>query len=199
MFKISVAILAGGQSRRMGCNKAFLELGSSTVLEKVISAATPLAMEIMLIADNTANFARFGQPVFPDLDTGLGPIGGLRTALVHAPSEALLLLACDLPFLKTEFLYFLVDKLQTHQAVVPRNSKGLEHLCALYTRSCLTAVESSIARRELHMASFHQDLDMRILEPAEWEVFDPGQTLFTNLNAPADYQRAQILLGEESP
>ena len=199
MSPVSVAILAGGQSRRMGCNKAFLELGSSTVLEKIIAAVTPLTVEIMLIADKTGDFARFGLPVFPDLNPGLGPIGGLHTALVHAPSEVMLILACDLPFLKTEFLYFLVGSLQNHQAVVPRNKKGLEHLCAIYTRSCLTAVKSSIARQQLHMASFHQDLDIRILEPAEWQTFDSSQTLFLNLNAPADYQRAQTLVEEESP
>ena len=183
----------------MGCNKAFLGLGSSTVLEQVIAAVTPLAVEIMLIADKTDNFARFGLPVFPDVHTGLGPLGGLHTALAHAPSEVVLLLACDLPFLKTEFLYFLLESLQDHQAAIPRSSKGLEHLCALYTPSCLPAVEGSIARQKLHMASFHHDLDIRILEPAEWQSFDPGQTLFLNLNAPADYQRAQTLLEGELP
>jgi molybdopterin-guanine dinucleotide biosynthesis protein A len=195
---VSVAILAGGQSRRMGCNKALLELGSSTVLERVIAAAAPLATDFLLITSQTDAFARFGLPLYPDLRTGLGPIGGLYTALEQAPSPVVLLLACDLPFVKTEFLSFLLQGLQDHQAVVPRSAEGLQRLCAVYTRSCLPAVEQAIARQQFHMTAFHDALDVRILEPTDWQSFDPDHTLFANLNTPEDYKRAQDLVERRS-
>ena len=196
-MQISTAILAGGLSRRMGREKAFLELGASTLIERVIAAAAPLTSDWMVIAPGSDAFARLNLPILPDLRPHLGPLGGLHTALKRAAHPLVLLLACDLPFLTTDFLRFMVDRLGRHQALVPRNAIGLQPLCALYTRSCLPAVEAAIQRRELHMPSFYPDVDLSILEPCEWREFDIHQLLFTNLNTPAEYQRARRLAERE--
>ena len=196
-MQVSTAILAGGLSRRMGREKAFLELGASALIERVIAAAAPLTSDWMVIAPDTDTFTRLNLPIHPDLRPHLGPLGGLHTALKRAAHPLVLLLACDMPFLTTDFLRFMVDHLGSHQALVPRNANGLQPLCALYTRSCLPAVEAAIQRRELHMPSFHPDVDLRILEPGEWRPFDFHQLLFTNINTPAQYRRARRLVEQE--
>ena len=198
MSAVSVAILAGGQSRRMGRNKALLELGASTLLERMLATVSPLAADCMLICGETDAFASLGLPIHADLRPQLGPLGGLYTALELAPSPVVLLLACDLPFVKTEFLRFMLDQLRDHQALVPRSTEGLQHLCAVYTRSCRPAIEQAISRNQLHMKAFHDHVDVRILEPDEWQVFDPRHTLFMNLNTPQDYKRAQELVEGEA-
>ena len=193
-MQVSTAILAGGRSRRMGREKALLELGSTSLIERVIAAAAPLTADWMLIAPRAKTFTHLQLPVHPDLRPGLGPLGGLYTALKRAASPRLLLLACDLPFLTTDFLRFMVDQSGQHQALVPRSAAGLQPLCALYTRACLPAVEAAIRRGELHMPSFYGDVDLRILEPGEWQAQDINQRLFTNLNTPAEFQRARRLV-----
>lgn len=193
----TAAILAGGRSRRMGRDKALLELGPCTLVERVLAAAAPLGAHCMLIADNTRAFARFGVPVHADLRPSSGPLGGLYTALTLAPSPTLLFLACDLPFVTTAFLRFLLRELGEHQAVVPRTADGLQPLCAVYTRSCLPAVERALDRGDFNMVSFYPGIDVRILEPPQWQSLDPRQRLFTNLNTPEDYQRALELVREE--
>ena len=199
MSAISAAILTGGQSRRMGRNKALLELGSSTVVERVIAAAAPLAAECLLITPDTEAFAHLGLPVHPDLHPQLGPLGGLHTALDRVSSPTVLLLACDLPFVTTGFLRFMVDQLRDHQAVVPRTDKGLECLCAVYTQSCVPAVTGALAHDQRRMTAFFHEVDVRFLDPDEWQAFDPNHTLFTNLNTPEDYQRARELVRREAP
>ncbi len=189
--RVSAAILAGGQSRRMGCNKALLKLGPSTLIERVINAAAPLATDCMIISSAADAFARFDLSIHPDLRSNLGPIGGLYTALERALSPVVLLLACDLPFVRTEFLRFMLDELKDHQAVVPRSNEGLQRLCAVYTRSCLPAIERALEGNQLHMNAFHEEVDVRILEPDEWQVFASGDTLFMNINTPEDYKRAR--------
>ena len=199
MSAISAAILTGGQSRRMGRNKALLELGPSTVVERVIAAAAPLAAECLLITPDTEGFAHLGLPIHPDLHPRIGPLGGLHTALERASSPTVLLLACDLPFVTTGFLRFMVEKLRDHQAVVPRTDKGLECLCAVYTQSCVPAVAGALARDQRRMSAFLREVDVRFLDPDEWQAFDPDHTLFVNLNTPEDYQRAQKLMRRETP
>ena len=99
---IHVAVLAGGQSRRMGRDKALLPLGDQTLIERVIAAARPLACPCFIVGD-PATYAHLGLPVHPDRHPGLGPLGGLHTAL-GATGAPVLLLACDLPFLTPDFL-----------------------------------------------------------------------------------------------
>lgn len=194
----AVAILAGGRSRRMGRDKALLQLGSSTLLKRVLAAVAPLGSQCMLIANATDAFSGFGVPVHPDLRPGCGPLGGLHTALALSPTPSVLFLACDLPFLTKEFLRFLLSELGEHHAVVPRSAEGLQPLCAVYARACLPAVERALDRRELRMTAFFADVDVRILEPPQWQGYDRRNLLFTNLNTPEEYQRALQLIGEES-
>jgi molybdenum cofactor guanylyltransferase len=194
---LSAAILAGGQSRRMGRDKARLELGGQTLIERVLAAVAPLNCPAFLVARQADDYARFGLPVVPDLFPGAGPLGGLGTALRHASAPALLLLACDLPFLTPAFLRFLAAQLGTHQAAVPRSPEGLQPLCAAYARSCLPAVEAALARGERRMHAFCQTLDLRALEPEEWQPFDPRGLLFANLNTPEEYRRACEALAED--
>lgn len=193
----AVAILAGGNSRRMGRDKARLELGAFTLLERVLAAAVPLDIPCILIANDSEPLAHLKRPIYPDLRPGSGPLGGLLTALTAAPSPIVLLLACDLPFITTPFLRFLLQALGTHQAVVPRSPDGLQPLCAVYTRSCLPDIERTLNRGDFRITSFLTDIDALILPRDRWQAFDPHQLLFTNLNTPEDYRRARELLRGE--
>ena len=191
---VSVAVLAGGRSRRMGRDKALLPLGSSTLIERVVEAARPLASELFLIGDHPERFAHLSLPVHADLHPGQGPLGGLHSALVRARFPAVLLLACDLPFVTTAFLRFLLDQLRDHDALVPHSPTALQHLCAMYTQNCRTAVEKALSRGDRSMPAFHSAVDVRILESGEWRRFDPHQRLLANLNTPEEYHRALELL-----
>jgi molybdopterin-guanine dinucleotide biosynthesis protein A len=193
----AVAILAGGNSRRMGRDKARLKLGASTLLERVLAAAVPLDIPCVLIANDSQPLVHLQRPIYPDLRPGSGPLGGLLTALTVAPSPTVLLLACDLPFITTPFLHFLLQALGTHQAVVPRSPDGLQPLCAVYTRSCLPNIERTLNSGDFRITSFLTDIDALILPRDRWQAFDPHQLLFTNLNTPEEYRRAQELLKEE--
>lgn len=180
----------------MGRDKAQLKLGHSTLIERVLAAVEPLAAPCMLLAGDPAPFGHLGLPVHADLRANSGPLGGLHTALSLAPSPTVLLLACDLPFVTVDFLRFLLRESRDRQAVVPRNDDGLHPLCAVYARSCLPAVERALDRGDLRMRAFHAEVDVRILEPQEWQDLDPQKTLLANLNTPEDFRRAQELAGE---
>ena len=189
---IHVAVLAGGQSRRMGRDKALLQLGDQTLIERVIAAARPLAYPCLIVGDPAA-YAHLGLPVLPDRHPGLGPLGGLHTALGQTAAPVLLL-ACDLPFLTPDFLRHLASRRGPHQAVVPYTAAGLQPLCALYEPSCLATVETAIQADQLGMRSLLHNLSLDLVREKDWRPHDERGLLFANLNAPEEYERAQAAL-----
>lgn len=186
---VHIAILAGGQSRRMGHNKALLQLHGQPLIEHVLSAARPLALPTFVVGDPTT-YPHLKLPVHPDLYPDLGPIGGLYTALEKAAGPVLLL-ACDLPFLTPEFLRYILSRRGNHQAIVPRTKEGTQPLCALYELSCLTAIETAIAAKQLSMRRLLSALNVDEIEQATWRAYDKRNLLFANLNTPEEFERVQ--------
>ena len=189
---IHIAVLAGGQSRRMGRDKALLPLGGQTLIERVIAAASPLGCPYLIIGD-PSSYTHLGLPVLPDRRPGLGPLGGLYTAL-STTAAPVLLLACDLPFLTPNFLRYLVNRRGPHQAVVPCTDAGLQPLCALYEPSCLAAVQAAIQADQLGMRDLLNNLSLDLVREKDWRPYDEHGLLFANLNAPAEYEQAQAAL-----
>lgn len=189
---IHVAVLAGGQSRRMGRDKALLQLGGQSLIERVLAAAHPLGCPRVIIGDPTA-YAHLGLPVHPDRRPGLGPLGGLYTAL-STTAAPVLLLACDLPFLTPAFLRYLIDRRGPYQAIVPYTATGLQPLCALYEPSCLAAVETALDAERLSLRDLLTDLSLDLVREKDWRPYDERGLLFANLNAPEEYERAQAAL-----
>ena len=174
----------------MGRDKVHLKLGGEALIERVLAAVARLEVPCALIANRSEGFAHLGLPIHADLRPGMGPLGGLHTALSTTSAEAVLLLACDLPFVTARFLRFLVGQLGNHQAVVPRGEDGFQPLCAVYARSCLPAVERLLDTDAFKVMRLFAEVDMCVLESDEWREFDPHGRLFVNLNTPEDYQRA---------
>jgi molybdenum cofactor guanylyltransferase len=197
MSTIEGVILAGGQSRRMGRDKAAIVLGGVPVLERIATAMSPLVERIRVIGDRVTD-AR-GLEVQPDLEPGLGPLSGIHAALATATAGAVLVVGCDLPFVTASFLSGLCERLDDGaDAVVPRVSGRAVPVCAVYRTDCLDRLESSLARRELKAASFVTSLATRYVDDEELARLDPHAVCLVNVNTPEDLERAQALAARES-
>jgi molybdenum cofactor guanylyltransferase len=189
---LSVVVLAGGRSQRMGRDKALLPLGASSLLQRVMDVAAPLSDQRLLVTNSPASHAAFAWPQKADIYPDKGPLGGLYTALTHSKTDHLLLLACDLPYLNTPFLRFLYRQIDDeHQAFVPESSEGLQPLCAIYSHRILTNVSQAIDLNQLGMRRLLATLNICAIPAAQWQPYDPEDRLFTNLNTPEDYQQTQ--------
>ncbi|WP_178023289.1 molybdenum cofactor guanylyltransferase [uncultured Paenibacillus sp.] len=91
-------ILTGGRSSRMGTDKALLELGGLTVLERLIRELEPVASRIVIAAGDKAGYDRFGKEVVTDRFPGAGPLAGLHAGLESSATGWSLAVACDTPF-----------------------------------------------------------------------------------------------------
>ncbi|MBC7242935.1 MAG: molybdenum cofactor guanylyltransferase [Anaerolineae bacterium] len=188
------AVLAGGQSRRMGADKAFLELGGRPLIQWTLGALAGIGQELIIIANDLQRYAGLGARVEPDIIPGYGALGGIYTALARAGGARVLVVACDMPFLSRPLLRYLIGLSSQFDAVVPRLPDGVEPLHAVYSRACLEPIRRALARGDRRIISFFDDICVRYVEPEEIAVFDPQFRSFMNINTSQDLQAIRELL-----
>jgi len=189
---VSAAILCGGQSSRMGRNKAFVEVGGVPVIERVIAQVRPLTDDLLLITNTPAEYTHLGLPSYPDRLPGKGSLGGLYTALSYARHPYLLLVSCDQPFLNGDLLRYLIGLRAGVDVVVPLARDGYpQSMHAVYSKGCRPAIEAQIAADRLKMIGFFPQVRVREASGGEIDRFDPERLSFTNLNTPDDLAAAQ--------
>lgn len=175
----SVAILIGGDSSRMGSDKATYEVEGSPMAVRVAQAAeTAGASEILLIGGTQAKAKKLVGAWKKDAFPGEGPLGGVITALKAASNDSVVVLSCDMPFITDAVISSLVRGLEDAQASVGRTDR-LNWLCAAWSKEeCLTTLQSVWKRNEraVHRAAV-------LLDVAEVPV--PAVAV-RNINSPAD-------------
>jgi molybdenum cofactor guanylyltransferase len=191
---ISAAILAGGQSSRMGANKALMQVGGRPIVERVIDQVRPLADDLVLIANTATDYAHLGLPIFPDLLPGRGPLGGLYTAITQAQHAHTLVTSCDLPFLSPSLLRFLIDLREGWDVVVPLDREGYpQGLHAVYGKGCLEPIRRRLDANLLKVSGLFDDVRVRYVTGEEIDRFDPERLSFFNANTPRDALQAERL------
>jgi molybdopterin-guanine dinucleotide biosynthesis protein A len=195
-------VLAGGRSSRMGREKALLEIGGEPLVLRAARLLDSVCGKTAIIGP-PERYGGFGFPAVADDHPGLGPLGGIATALSRAAASWNLILACDLPYLSGEWLRFLIQRARVSHALVvlPESAAGPEPLCAAYHREGATAIRAAIARGERKVTRALDDLPVERILPGEIREFDPRGVLFQNLNAPEEYARARedLEAGQPSP
>jgi molybdopterin-guanine dinucleotide biosynthesis protein A len=179
----------------MGCDKAWLDLGGRPLIEHVIAALAPAVAKLAIIA-NSDRYRRLGYPVYPDENTGVGPLEAIRVALTNCESEYAVLVGCDLPFVTTGLFETLFDLGQGFDAIVPDSSAGhLEPLCALYSVQALPSLTGMIRAGHRKTSDLLDHVRTRVVSFGEIEHLTGSALFFTNVNTPDDYDRALILTG----
>jgi len=192
----TAAILAGGRARRLGgIDKSALVIGSRSILDRQISLLRVLTPHVLIVAGDSSRGWTADVPVVVDRIEGAGALGGLYTALLEAPTEQVLVIGCDMPFLTAPFLMHLAARGQDADAAVPRDGRGRHPLCASYARRIAGHLKARIDRGALGVGDALADLAVCELGPDELAPFDPDGRLLTNVNTPADYERARAPLG----
>ena len=192
----SLAIIAGGQSRRMGRDKAFVELGGKALIERVIEGSANLGQsETILITNKPAQYAHLGLPMFRDILADKGSLGGIYTALLKDANEFVLALACDMPFISTELLRFMIRQVsEDTDIVVPRVDGYPQGLHAIYKKTCIAPIAEQLAANRLKIIRFYDQMRVRYLDEADYAAFDPQGRSFANLNTPEELAEAERLL-----
>ena len=186
----TAAILAGGQARRLGgIDKSALGVGASSILERQLALLHGLTPHIVIVASDPSRVRAGDTRVVTDRIAGAGALGGLYTALMNAPTEHVLVIGCDMPFLTAPFLTYLMERGLGADAAVPRDERGRHPLCASYARRIAGHLYRRITAGELGVRDALVDLTVREIGADELAPFDPDGRLLLNINTPDDYAR----------
>jgi molybdopterin-guanine dinucleotide biosynthesis protein A len=191
-------VLAGGNSSRMGKNKALLAIGGVPLVARATQLVESAAGTSTVIG-NPEVYESLGLRAVSDDWPGMGPLGGIATALGASTVPWNLVVACDLPYLTEAWLNYVVARALASQAdaVVPMSSRGAEPLCAMYHKRCEPTIRAELDRGERKVTEGLRELLVETIAPLEWKAFDSDGLLFKNMNSPEDYEDALARLGGE--
>lgn len=188
---VSVAILAGGRSRRMGQDKALLPIGGRSVIEWVLDRVVPLSDDVTIITDVPGKYRHLDYRMIGDIFPGKGSLGGIYTAVHAAQYLHCVVVACDMPLLNTDLLRYLAELAPGFDVVVPRIEEFPETMHAVYGKRCLEPIKSRLLADQLKIIGFFEDVRVRYVERNDVSRFDPTFRSFININTPADLEHVQ--------
>lgn len=189
-------LLAGGKSSRMGTDKALMQFGGQTLLDRALTVMTPVCNRVTLVGDPD-RFAKYGLaknlPVVADIFPECGPLGGIHAALVHSTAELNLMMAVDMPFVSEKLLEFLFASAEANDAVitVPRVGTGLQPLCAVYRRDFSAAAEESLRAGIYKIDAVFSAVSVQAIEERELVAAGFSERSFFNVNTPQDRLAAE--------
>jgi len=186
---VSAAIMAGGKSKRMGQDKAWIELDGEPLITRVASVLAQVADEVIVVA-NEPRYASLGLRVVHDKYPEGGALGGIATGVAAATHDTVLVAACDMPFLSAAMWRLLLGHAGEADVVIPRVGGEYETLHALYTKACLPHMARALAENRLRVIAFFDQVRVQAIDEPELRAVDPTLRAFTNVNTPEELAMA---------
>ena len=194
--KWCAVVLAGGESRRFGKDKALAQMGDKRLIEYGLDSLRGVFEEALIVAKNPRQLQFLDVPVVCDVIPGAGSLGGILTALIHAPAERCFVVACDMPFLNGSLVRLLLECGQGYDAVVPLVNGEPEPLHAFYSKRCITPILKSILERDYRVIDVYKHVPTLWVKEEQWAPLDPDGLSFVNINTPSDFENALKRLGK---
>jgi molybdopterin-guanine dinucleotide biosynthesis protein A len=188
---VAAFVLAGGESRRMGRDKALIEVNGRTLLARMLETVGAVTSSVQVVG-SPAKYGAFA-PVVPDIYPERGPLGGIHAALRASSHELNLVVGVDLVHVTADLVRYLVGLAQGSTAVVtvPRAAGYLQPLCAVYRRAFAALAGEALELGRNKVDALYDRCAVRVIEEAELRTagFDPA--VFTNVNTPENLEAAR--------
>lgn len=181
-------VMAGGDSRRMGTDKANVTLGEKTLLQSVIATMQQLFPRVIVSVRQPR--AGIDLPQVCDEQPDGGPLAGLVASLGQITTPWAFMVACDMPFVVPGVVELLAGYRLQHQAVVPVVHGHPQPLAAFYAASCVAPLRASLAAQQKGLRGVLKQLDVRYVDEAEMLEADPLLRSFFDLDTPQDVEAA---------
>ena len=191
---LTVCIQAGGESSRMGEDKALKTFLGRPMIQRVIERLSPIADEVIVTTNHPEEYAFLNLPLFADLKPGRGALGGLYTAIASAKYPFVGVVACDMPFASATLLEAASRLLVEEEVdvVIPKSEEGYEPLHAVYRRAtCLPAIEAAIEADQWRLIAWFPQVKVYTLTADEVKRYDLLGLAFWNVNTPEEFAEAE--------
>ncbi len=196
---VSIAILAGGKSKRMGQDKAFLDVAGQLVIERILEKVLPLSDDVFISTNAPQKYQQFGLRIVKDIYPGKAALGGIYSAIQAAKHDYVLVVACDMPFLNSQLLNYLINLAPTADVIAPLIVPPQpETMHTIYSKKCVPAIEPKLHQNKLRIIGFFEDVAVHFVTKDQISKFDPDFYSFVNMNTPQDLDKVNTLVRKMS-
>lgn len=188
VIPMSAAVLCGGQSRRMGRQKAFLPFAGKTMVEHRFDMMREHFAEAMLVANDPDAYSHITDDVVKDIIPNRGPLVGILSALLVSQHEHTFVIACDMPLINVKLIHDMVAQAEGTDVLVASHEDGVEPLLGIYSKACIKPLEESIFEGNLKVVDFLRDIKAKLF-PIDVDGYGGNLPCHFNVNTPHDYSR----------
>lgn len=186
---ISCIVLCGGQSRRMGKNKALIKINGVTIIERVIQELKKISKNIVVVVDKRAKYAQItkyeGVKIFEDENRDVGPVEGMRIGLKHIDKQSAFICACDMPFIQGDCVKELYGyKTEDIYCVVPFANGKLHPLHGIYDKKTYELLSDMVKTDKKKIAYLFDRAKTKIVKDYDCNL----KLSLTNINNPEDLE-----------
>jgi len=190
-------ILAGGDSKRMGRPKAFLDFNGRSLIRLMVDRLSTLFKEITVVTDRPELYNDLPVVLAGDIlqHQGKSPLRGIHAGLSRNEHPYQFVVACDMPFLNLDLIRYMSRFAPGYDVVVPHLGKEYyQPLHAFYKRTCIGVIEKQVSQGRFKVNDLYRNLKVKFITPAEIARYDPGHDSFININTWEDYEQALELM-----
>ena len=187
---INFYLLAGGKSSRMGADKGLLKIKEKCMIEFAIEQIKPIANNIYIVTNNEA-YIKFDCEIITDEIENIGPAGGIYTALKHSNTEHNFILSCDMPFITTQAIAYMISESADFDITLPVFDQRTEPLFAVYAKNITVKWLQLLHQENYKLQNIVNHFKVKKINVASHPLF--SKKLFMNINTPEDLEKAKLL------
>lgn len=182
--KMTAVILAGGRASRMGfCDKAFLEIGGRSLIDRQLEVLRKLFKKIVIVTNSPDKYRRIkGVEVISDIIPHQGPLGGIYSGLKTSKDRYNFIFACDMPFLNESLIRYMMKKKNGYDVIIPKVEKRFHPLFGIYSKNCIPIIEEMLKRDMLKISGIFPEAKTHFISKKDLNRFDKGMFSLVNIN-----------------
>jgi len=181
--EIQGVILAGGKSKRIGKDKAFLTLKGKFFITYCIEKLKEIFEDVIIISDEIDKFSLLGIRVFPDIIKDIGPLGGIYTALKSIEKDYAFILPCDMPLFPIQAVKEIIRHASKDKIVIGFSKKEIYPLFGIYPKKFKNDLENYILNGGKKVIEFIESFKgVKKVDLSKFKEY------LINVNTPSDYK-----------
>lgn len=188
--RLSGVVLAGGASRRMGCDKALIDFGGEPLAARVARRLAEACDDVVVASGDGRRLGWLGLAQVADAVPGAGPLAGIVAGLESARGPLVAVVAVDMPYVHAGVLAALAQAWGGEPAVIPLVGGRLEPLHAVYCTSSAGDLRALLEAGQRSVREALRVLGARVVPAADLAGGDPGCRFALSLNRPEDLRSA---------
>lgn len=189
----SIILAKGEKSKRLGFDKAFIEISGVKLIEMIIRKISPIFKKIYVVSvypDKFENYRDKKVEILKD-EIKCGPIGGIYTGLIGSDSLYNFVFAIDMPFLDVKLLKYMMKIEKNYDVLLPKTKDYIQVLCGIYSKNITGVIKKNIENKDFKILDILKNLNVKFIEENEIKKFGKPEILFFNLNTVKDIEKAE--------